>query len=458
MAGDTDKKRSISKRVHDFLGCYLSLSWYYGREFRQALAFLERSRTWSREQVEAQKVARLRRLLRHAETKVPFYRHRFAEAGVSSRDFDSLDDLQRFPVLTKDDLINHHEELKADDFVSHRPILTTTSGTTGKGTRLYRSKRQESWRQAVVSHYCKRHGVNLGDRIVYVGSPRDYDDNSPVATYDRIENALWINSYHAMAGRQEKIIDAIREFKPTLLYTLPNMIYIIAEYGLRHKLEPIPVRLILSNGEFAYPHLAEARANFFPGEFLEFYANRENTISAWGRGDTIFTEISEYCHLEIADNQGTGDLLSTSLHNFAFPLIRLNAGDLVTELGYRDNNSARPGLKLLGGRGKDLLVSKQGLISPHVFSRLRHSGFYKLRGCQLEQIDIEHVIVRVVVDSEYDRKRDEPEMLRIIDAGLLHRFKLEVEYIDELTFTKRGKFKPVISDLATRLGELRSEN
>ncbi len=35
--------RSLRKRARDFLGCYLPLPWYYGREFRKITGFLEHS-------------------------------------------------------------------------------------------------------------------------------------------------------------------------------------------------------------------------------------------------------------------------------------------------------------------------------------------------------------------------------------------------------------------------------
>ncbi len=137
--------------------------------------------------------------------------------------------------------------------------------------------------------------------------------------------------------------------------------------------------------------------------------------------------------------------------NYAFPLIHDNSDDLVRWIGYRDGQVVRPELELIGGRGKDLLVSGEGFIAPYVFGHLRRNGFFKLNRCQLEQIDSERMLVRVIVNQDYHRRQDEAELLRIIDEGLFHRFRLEVEYTDEVSFTKRSKFRPVISELATRI-------
>ena len=160
--------RSLRKRARDFLGCYLPLPWYHGREFRKITGFLGRSSSWSRTQSEEYKLLQLRSLVDHAARNVPYYRRTFAEQNLSSNDLRTLDDLRKFPVLTKELMVEHREELKADHFESYRPILTTTSGTTGRGTKLYRSEHQEKWREAMVWHYYRKHGIQYGDPIVRV--------------------------------------------------------------------------------------------------------------------------------------------------------------------------------------------------------------------------------------------------------------------------------------------------
>jgi phenylacetate-CoA ligase len=254
-----------------------------------------------------------------------------------------------------------------------------------------------------------------------------------------------------LKGNLREVLTAIRDFRPQLLSGLPNLLFILADYAISHGIEPIPIPLVTSMGEMNYPHLAAARERIFPGRFFEYYANRENTIGAWGRGDGVFAEVSEYCHLEMQsdDGDGTGDCLSTSLHNFAFPLIRYNSGDRIRRLGYR-GESRYPQWELIGGRGKDLLVSRDGLIAPHVYGHLRRGGFFKVKRCQLEQIDLDRVLVRIVPWPEYDRREDEATLLRLVSEALLDRFTLQAEYVDDVTYTKRGKYRPVISQLATR--------
>jgi phenylacetate-CoA ligase len=454
-------KRSFSKRIHDRLGCYFPLPWHYGRGFRDALDFLSESSDWPRDRLIEYKLERIKETLNHARDHVPYYRKMFADYGVEISQVQSLDDFSKLPILTKDDLIDSFEQLKSDDFRRHKPILSTTSGTTGKGTKFYRSRAQEDFRQAAFWHTLLENGFGFRDRQVKIGSPISYDSDSPLYYHDPIENALVINSYHILAGRYADVIDAVRSYHPRLVQGLPNLIYILAEYAIRKEIEPIEVDLVLFFGEKLYPHLRVARDKFFPGKLLEYYANRENTIAAWGPGNDTFAEVSQQCHLEVSpDERNTahpesGDLITTSLHNLAFPLIRFNSFDLVRWLGYSGENSRYPRLELLGGRGKDLLLSRRGLISTHVYRCLRKRGFFKIRRCQLEQIDIDRLLVRAVPGPDYDREPDEETLREAINEGTLNSFELEVEYVDEIAFTKQGKFRPTISELASKYVEQR---
>ena len=47
---------------------------------------------------------KLRRVVRHAYERVPFYRERFRHAGIHPEDIRTLEDLRCIPVTTKRDL------------------------------------------------------------------------------------------------------------------------------------------------------------------------------------------------------------------------------------------------------------------------------------------------------------------------------------------------------------------
>ncbi|MBD3218634.1 MAG: hypothetical protein GF310_10185 [candidate division Zixibacteria bacterium] len=72
----------------------------------------------------------------------------------------------------------------------------------------------------------------------------------------------------------------------------------------------------------------------------------------------------------------------------------------------------------------------------------------KLKRYQLEQIDLDNVIMRIVPGPEYNRERDEARMLELIHEGMHGMFKVRLEYADDIPFTKAGKYQWVKSKLA----------
>src|SRR6476659_9319666 len=79
--------------------------WIYRR-------FLSPTRLWPLEKRKAYVLARLKQTLVRAEEGIPFYKERFRKAGFNpNRDFRTVADLQKLPLLTKAEVRAHHQEM-----------------------------------------------------------------------------------------------------------------------------------------------------------------------------------------------------------------------------------------------------------------------------------------------------------------------------------------------------------
>ncbi len=439
----------FKKRVRDRLYCYLPLADYYGRDFKRTHAFLQRSRSWSRDQLEHYKLTKLKALIDHAQRNVPYYRELFGSLGLDSRDIKSLSDFAQLPILSKETLRSELEQLKADRFHTYKPFRTQTSGTTARMTTLFRSSYHESFRKAVVWRFYNEYGHQLRDRWVNVVC-RNFDPQSPVCDYNRLENCLLVNTYHIIRGQCEEIINAIREFRPNLIWTHPSPLGILADFALTKGMEPIEIPVVATYAEKMYPHIRRTLEQMFPARYVEYFANRENSFAAWGESNDRFWEVSEYCHMEV-DNRWadgiSGDLITTSLHNYAVPLIRYDPGDIVRSLGYESTNPAYPEFELIGGRGKDVLVTRDGLTVPYFLAYIDAKNFNKIHKYQLEQLSLDELILRVVPNESYHREQDEPLLLEYAVESLANKFRVRLEYVDDIPLTEGGKYRSVISKL-----------
>jgi phenylacetate-CoA ligase len=96
-----------------------------------------RLETASRADLDALQVRKLRNLVAWADAKVPFWSARFRDAGVRADDIESLDDLRRLPMLTREEWMDAQAAeppfgplLAADRSAAIR--YHTTSGTSGR--------------------------------------------------------------------------------------------------------------------------------------------------------------------------------------------------------------------------------------------------------------------------------------------------------------------------------------
>ncbi|NIP42651.1 MAG: phenylacetate--CoA ligase family protein [candidate division Zixibacteria bacterium] len=443
----------IKKKFRDFIYCFKPLPEYYGKEFKKIYAFLNESRNWSREQMKAYKLMKLRQLLSHAQVQVPYYRELFKKHGIIPEDIMTFRDYSKLPILTKKTLQQNPDRLKADNFASFHPIPGATSGTSAGSTKFYRSSYQEAFRKAVLWRIFNEYGYAFRQKRATITNPSSFDPDSPVYEYDRIENELIINTSHLMAQRFEESYKAIQRFKPAFIWAHANMLGLLAEYTLRNNLLPFDIPLIGTYAIKFEPHVRRLVEKVFRGRYFEYYGNRENTIAAWGDNNQKFFEVSEYCHLEVdtrasGGKKDEGDLITTSLHNYAFPLIRYHSEDYVRWLDYIDDDIPYPALKLIGGRGRDMIVTRNGLVESYVLINMEKKGFDKIQSFQFEQLSLDELVFRVVPKPEYARERDEKTMITLIEKALPCKFEIEVKYVDSIPPTPQGKFRWVISPLA----------
>jgi phenylacetate-CoA ligase len=104
----------------------------------------------SADELEALVWRKRRALVRHAWQNVPHYNEKYTSAGLHPDDLRYPEDFQHLPVLEKDELRNHFDELIARDRPRSQGRLSTTGGSTGVPVRVLFDRRSKleafSWR------------------------------------------------------------------------------------------------------------------------------------------------------------------------------------------------------------------------------------------------------------------------------------------------------------------------
>ncbi|MDR6252657.1 phenylacetate-coenzyme A ligase PaaK-like adenylate-forming protein [Klebsiella variicola] len=121
--------------------------------------------TASRDELQALQTQRLKWTLKHAYDNVPMYRRKFDAAGVHPDDFRELNDLQKFPCTTKQDLRDNYP---FDTFavpMEQVVRIHASSGTTGKPTVVgYTQNDIDNWAN-IVARSLRAAGGTAKDKI-----------------------------------------------------------------------------------------------------------------------------------------------------------------------------------------------------------------------------------------------------------------------------------------------------
>jgi phenylacetate-CoA ligase len=99
--------------------------------FFRAYNEIVRSQYKTSEELEEEQNHKLRTALRYAYDNVPYYRGVFEKRQLKLEDIRTIRDLQRLPILTKEDIRNNWEDLKPIGLERIKFYEGSTGGTTG---------------------------------------------------------------------------------------------------------------------------------------------------------------------------------------------------------------------------------------------------------------------------------------------------------------------------------------
>ncbi|MGB5107189.1 MAG: hypothetical protein WBP29_12460 [Candidatus Zixiibacteriota bacterium] len=433
----------------------------YGREFRNKSAFLIESLIFSEEQLFQYSWSRVTALLKFAYENTEFYRETLDAISCKPQDIKTPDDYLRLPTTNRQIVRDNLEFMKPRNFAATHPIKTVTSGTTGFPLKLYRSRAHEALRKAIVWRHYNACGYFFKEPRATLGRPLEFPQKHNYTHEDLLENNLWLNSFHLNPNDFRHIYDGLANWNPKMLVGHPSAIFTFCLQSERAGLKPIKIPIVYSYSEKLYPHhVAKFRA-YFGAEVFDYYGNRENTIAVTQQPCGNYHINSEFGFVEFVANgkhaaKGeTGSIITTSLENYSIPLLRYDTGDLGRSLGRCGKcTMSHPTMEILGGRGKDILVTRDGFINCHLDTYLARNGFLGADYIQVVQKEIDRIIVRILPNSNYLDSRDREHLQRLTRDCLSGYFEVGVELIDQPPFTESGKMPYVVSELArAQLGE-----
>ena len=428
-----------------------------GRRTMRVYRRLQRSQWWSTDQLRQLQLDKLCRLVGVALSNSDFYAD-FAGLDRSWRP-QTLDDLQRLPLLDKATISAHRGDL-VNRGVPGGARRYRTGGSSGEPMIFYFDKLRQAFDKAARIRAHDWWGLRLGQREAHVwNAPIELDGTGRLKRLrDTLINERIFPASTLGPGTIHAFAAALKRFAPRCVFGYPSAIErlctLSAAAGIR--LDEMPVRAVFLTGEVLYDHQRTIISEAFGGAAVaNNYGSREAGFVAHECPQGRMHITSENVIVEVlrdgrpAQPGQDGEIVVTQLDCLAMPFIRYRTSD-VGQLS-DDPCPCQRGLEIMTvvkGRSNDFLVAPDGHIVHGSAVHAALSGTPGIVRFQLLQQADYHVTILLTTDDQFT-----PGSERAIADEIAHRLgdraSVSVEFRDEIAPGPAGKYRYIISDLSS---------
>lgn len=429
------------------------------------LYFQPEIETMKRADLEALQLTRLKESIRIA-LHSPFYKARFGEKGITPDSIRSLEDLQKLPFTTKNDLRTHYPFGLVATPMSEVVRLHSSSGTTGNPTVICHSQQDlNRWANRVA-------------RCLYMVGVRREDVFQNTSGYGMFTGGLGFQygaellgalTVPAAAGNTVRQIKFIRDFGTTSMHAVPSYAFrlyeVMREMGIDPRRDTKLKTLVIG----AEPHTdaqrkkieesfgAKAYNSFgmseMSGPGVAFECPEQNGLHLWE--DSYIMEIINPDTLEPVPDGEVGELVLTTLDRDAMPLIRYRTRDLTRIIpGECPCGRTHRRIDRLKGRSDDMFIVKGVNIFPMQIEKILMQ-FKELGANYLITVDTIENSDEVMVEVELsDLFTDDYSQLQGLTREITRQLKDEILLTPKIKLVDRGTL-PQSDGKAIRVKDLR---
>ncbi len=318
---------------------------------------------------------RLRATVARLAANVPYYRDRFAEAGINPLDIKSLDDLQYLPFTAKDGMRETYPTGMFAVPMSEVVRIHSSSGTTGVPIVAgYTRTDIEIWAHTIARTICLGGGTSADILQIAYG-------------YGLFTGGLGLHYGGELvgctvipmsAGNTKRQLMMMRDLKTTMLACTPSYALTLADEAVDEGIDP--GELSLKSGLFG----AEVWSTGSRDAIEQMLNLKAHDIYGLTEiiGPGVSAECGCQCGLHVCDDHfipeiidpdtgrvlpagERGELVFTCITKQAFPVIRFRTRD-ITRLNYDKCECGRTSVRMdrVTGRSDDMLIIRGVNVFP----------------------------------------------------------------------------------------------
>ncbi len=415
----------------------------------------ERIQFLSLSEIQEYQTKKFRELLKMALNS-PYYREIISSFDKPIDKFE-LDDLKRFPFLTKEIIRKEKHRLLTKPVSELFP--NSSGGSTGEPVNFYQDQNYINHTWATMMIIMEMCGWYYGARIGRLwGAPQD--KKKLVSLKGKIslflQNTRFYDSFNMSEENMLKYHNDLSQFQPDIIISYASSIYLLAKFLEKNNIKPnYPKISISTSAETLYPFMRETIERVFNVKVYDKYGSREvSAIACECEAHNGLHIFMDNVIIECLDPltgeevwEKPGEIVVTDLNNYGMPFIRYKIGDmgiLTREICNCGRNTLL--LKRVIGRVSDNFIMPDGkIIHGEYFTHLFY-GKESVKEFQFVQEKIDLFNLYLVKSSNFNQAEVD-NVINEIKKVIGGNSTLNVVYVDTIPKTFTGKYRFTISKL-----------
>lgn len=416
---------------------------------------LSKTEWWSPAQLESHQLLRVTRLIEHARTTVPFY------SGLPTSVAGEAVTLERFrelPLLRREDVRERARDLVSRRIPpAHRVVReANSSGSTGRHVTVRVDGVSRTMGDALSLRDNAWHGRDptlkaAGIRAIPTGADAPLGRTEAAWTHHPKSGPLSLLDIHTAVKDQ---LDWLVREAPAYLATYATNAAALVECAAQDSVLLPGLREIGTFGEVVPSGLREACRHVFGVPLVDAYSCVETGFIALECPDHEHYHVqSENVMVEVLRQDGapcaegeTGQVVLTSLHAFAMPLVRYEIGDYAEVGPPCPCGRGLPVLSRVLGRARNMIRLPSGDRVWPRFGSNELGKLFPIKQFRLVQKTLRALVLELVADRPLTA--DEERRLSEYVLGIVrHPFELSLRYTDTIPRSPTGKFEDVICEI-----------
>ena len=401
--------------------------------FQNQYSELKKNAALSPAEIEAIQMDKLRKTLIHAYEHTVYYKRLFDQAGFDPHSFRSADEMKGIPVLTKEIILEHFDELQADDIQDY--YFATTGGSTGTPLKVNLEKDSIFREKAFIYHFWEKLGYDY--RKSRLASFRGTDFNGKNFRANPLYNEIQVNPCNINASTIHAYYHKLEKFGAEFLHGFPSAIYSYCKFA---KEAGLPVR-----GKYKAAFFISENVYDFQRKFIEetldcptaaFFGHSERAVFAeqvnWG--NYTFQPMYGFCEFDQGDH---GNIICTGFLNQKMPLIRYELDDTAEKkpdgyaiVGHRDGF-------LYGAHGEIISAAALEVHSTILDEIANYQFLQKKKG----EVEVLYIPFRPFGAEQEEYLRS------LFQTKVGEAVNVRVRQVKEMILTRRSKFRLIIQEV-----------